>query len=126
MSTYLWLGRVSDNLHRLNMRTLINIYRQLYRYIEVMDAEAVERGEGPIDKSIDAHFRSGAYLGMGMSTLILSLLPGKLLTIVEIFGYRGSRQEALDILARAGGWSKDSDEPSVSSGQSQAIVSYWD
>ena len=47
------------------MRSLINIYRQLYKYIEHMDAEAEARGEGPIDENIDNHFRSGVYLGMG-------------------------------------------------------------
>ncbi|KAJ7588059.1 hypothetical protein C8J56DRAFT_827293 [Mycena floridula] len=105
-----WLAFIKE---ALNMRTTINIYRQLYKFVETMDAEAVARGEGPIDKSIDAHFRSGAYLGMGMSILILSLMPSKLLTIVELFGYKGDRHEALEILYRAGGWSKDSDEPSI-------------
>lgn len=95
------------------MRTLINIYRQLYRYIQTVDEEYKD---GPQDPSVDEHFRSGVYLGMGLSTLILSLLPGKLLSIVEIFGWRGDRQEALEILARAGGWTKESDEPSISSG----------
>lgn len=98
------------------MRTTINVYRQLYKFCEAVDAEAVARGEGPIDKSIDNHFRSGVYLGMGMSILILSMLPTKLLTIVELFGYRGDRHEALEILCRAGGWTKDSDQPSVSTG----------
>jgi hypothetical protein len=51
-----------------------------------------------------------------MSTLILSLLPGKLLMIVEIFGWKGDREEALSILYRAGGWSKDSNEPSIGTG----------
>lgn len=95
------------------MRTIIGIYRQLGKYIEVMDAEAVARGEGPEDKSIDVHFRSGVYLGNGFSHLILSLMPGKLATLVELFGYKGDRQTALEYLNKSGGWTKDSDEPSV-------------
>ncbi|KII83697.1 hypothetical protein PLICRDRAFT_180049 [Plicaturopsis crispa FD-325 SS-3] len=97
----------------LNMRTTINIYRQLYKFIEHSDEEATARGEGQEDVSIDAHFRSGVYLGIGLSNLILSLIPSKILTIMEIFGYKGDRKFGLEILARAGGWSKDRDEPTV-------------
>jgi hypothetical protein len=102
------------DIPRLNMRSTISIYRLLGKFLEVVDAEAQERGEGPEDKSIDAHFRSGVYLGVGMSNLILSLMPTKLLTIVELFGYRGDRRVGLELLAKAGGWTRDSDEPSVS------------
>ncbi|KAH7882592.1 hypothetical protein F5I97DRAFT_1906457 [Phlebopus sp. FC_14] len=56
------------------------------------------------DPSIDRHFRTGVYLGVGMSNLILSLMPGRLLTIVELFGYHGDRMEGLRVLERAGGW----------------------
>jgi hypothetical protein len=109
-----WLAFVKE---ALNMRTIIGIYRQLGKYVEVMDAEAVARGEGPEDKSIDAHFRSGVYLGNGFSHLILSLMPGKLATLVELFGYKGDRQTALDYLNRSGGWTKDSEEPGVGIGE---------
>ncbi|KAF5328920.1 hypothetical protein D9758_018312 [Tetrapyrgos nigripes] len=88
------------------MRTTITIYRTLYKYINTMDAESLARGGPAEDPSIDVHFRSGVYLGAGMSTLILSLLPQKLLTIVELFGYKGDRKEALALLCRAGGWSQ--------------------
>jgi len=56
------------------------------------------------DPSIDTHFRSGVYLGLGMSHLALSLMPGKLLALVELFGYRGDRKLGLELLERAGGW----------------------
>lgn len=99
------------------MRTTIQVYRTLHKYINTMDAESVARGGPAEDPSIDAHFRSGVYLGAGMSSLILSLLPTKLLTIVEMFGYKGDRAEALELLGRAGGWSRDSDEPGISAGK---------
>ncbi|KAG2006390.1 Inclusion body clearance protein IML2 [Coprinopsis cinerea AmutBmut pab1-1] len=105
-----WLAFIKE---ALNMRTTITIYRQLGQYLDTVDAEAAERGEGPIDKSIDPHFRSGVYLGVGLSNLILSLMPGKLMTLVELFGYHGDRKLGLEMLAKAGGWTKDSDEPSV-------------
>lgn len=114
-----WLAFVKE---ALNMRTIIGIYRQLGKYVEVMDAEAVARGEGPEDKSIDAHFRSGVYVGNGFSHLVLSLMPGKLATLVELFGYKGDRQTALDYLNRSGGWTKDSEEPGVGIGEWRVFV----
>ncbi|KAJ4474283.1 hypothetical protein J3R30DRAFT_3778229 [Lentinula aciculospora] len=109
-----WLAFIKETL---NMRTTIQVYRTLHRYINTMDAESVANGGPTEDPSVDVHFRSGVYLGAGMSSLILSLLPTKLLTIIEMFGYKGDRAEALVLLGRAGGWSKDSDEPGVSAAQ---------
>ena len=100
------------------MRTTINIYRQLGKFVEAADAEAQARGMGPEDPSIDADFRSGVYLGMGMSNLILSLMPSRLLTIVELFGYKGDRQVGPQTLYKAGGWTADADEPSIATGVS--------
>lgn len=95
------------------MRTTIGVYKQLQKFLETVDAEATARGEGPEDKSIDPHFRSGVYLGNGVLNLTLSLMPGKLQTLVELLGYKGDRQAALNFLSMAGGWSKDAAEPSV-------------
>ncbi|KIM24629.1 hypothetical protein M408DRAFT_331716 [Serendipita vermifera MAFF 305830] len=52
----------------------------------------------------DEDFRSGVYLGMGVIHLILSLLPGRVLPILELFGYKGDRATALRLLERVGGW----------------------
>ncbi|KAK7451747.1 hypothetical protein VKT23_012426 [Stygiomarasmius scandens] len=109
-----WLAFIKE---ALNMRTTITVYRTLLKFVNTMDAESLANGGPPEDPSIDAHFRSGVYLGAGMATLILSLLPQKLLTIVELFGYKGDRKEALELLCRAGGWSADSSEPAVSTAQ---------
>src|ERR1700722_4292792 len=100
------------------MRTTFNIYQTLGEYLERADAKAIARGEGPEDKSIDAHFRSGVYLGFGASHLVLSLLPAEMTTIVELFGYCGDRHGGLEWLYRAGGWSQDNPEPSVSASTS--------
>lgn len=100
---------------RLNVRTAFNIYRQLGKFLEEMDAAARAAGKQE-DTSIDAHFRSGVYLGVGMSNLILSILPSRLLSLIELFGYKGDRQIGLQMLYRAGGWIKESDEPSVTGG----------
>lgn len=39
-----------------------------------------------------------------MSHLVLSMMPGKLLALVELFGYKGDRKFGLELLERAGGW----------------------
>ncbi|KAF8890951.1 hypothetical protein BD779DRAFT_1515400 [Infundibulicybe gibba] len=109
-----WLAFIKE---ALNMRTTIGVYRQLGQFIDAMDAEAVARGEGPEDKSIDAHFRSGVYLGVGMCNIILSLMPGKLMTLVELFGYKGDRHAGLANLLKAGGWSTERDEPEISTAE---------
>ncbi|KAI1787088.1 hypothetical protein LXA43DRAFT_1184699 [Ganoderma leucocontextum] len=105
-----WLAFVKE---ALNMRTTINIYRQLGKYLEAVDAEAEAQGKGPEDTSVDADFRSGVYLGVGLSNLVLSMMPTRLLTIVELFGYKGDRHAGLAYLQRAGGWTANSDAPSV-------------
>jgi len=94
----------------------MQVYRQLEKFLEQMDAEAEARGEGPQDKSIDVHFRSGVYLGIGMSHIIISLMPARLATLIELFGYRGDRHFGLEMLQKAGGWTKESPEPAVSQG----------
>ena len=50
---------------------------------------------------------------MGLFNLILSLLPGRLMTLVELFGYHGDRQEGLNRLYKTGGWEKNSSVPSI-------------
>ncbi|KAJ7612624.1 hypothetical protein FB45DRAFT_939423 [Roridomyces roridus] len=99
-----WLAFIKE---ALNLRTVIGIYRTLYKYITTVDAEyaaSATPGERIESPAIDAHFRSGVYLGTGLSSLIISLLPARVINLVEMFGYAADRAEALDILGRAGGW----------------------
>lgn len=105
------------------MRTAFNIYRQLGRYIEQADAEATARGKGPEDKTIDQHFRTGVYLGVGSSNLMLSMMPSRLLSLIELFGYKGDRHLGLSLLYKAGGWSQSANEPSISFSSSAQLQS---
>ncbi len=89
----------------LNMRTAYGIYRSLQKYVDWADEQAAKKSRGAIDESIDEDFRSGVYLGNGLISMILGLLPGKVLKIMEVFGYGGDCVEALKILAKAGEWS---------------------
>lgn len=66
------------------------------------------------DDEIDEDFRSGVYLGMGVTHLVLSLLPGRLVPILELFGYKGERKVALELLEKSGGWKRGVREPGVS------------
>jgi tetratricopeptide (TPR) repeat protein len=102
-----WLSFIKE---ALSMRATITIYKNLGKFIQHVDS-LHPKGHDP---SIDVHFRSGVDLGNGLSNIILSLLPSRLLTIIELFGYKGDRDLGLELLARVGGWTKDSDEPSVS------------
>ncbi|KAF7799194.1 hypothetical protein EIP86_010425 [Pleurotus ostreatoroseus] len=86
----------------------------LGKFLEESDAAAQAQGK-PEDTSIDVHFRSGVYLGVGLSHLILSMMPSRLLSLIELFGYKGDRHTGLRLLYKAGGWSKGSDEPGVPS-----------
>lgn len=52
-----------------------------------------------------------------MCNIILSLMPGKLATLVELFGYKGDRVLGLDLLMRAGGWDEDGPEPRIGTGR---------
>ena len=103
------------------MRTAFNIYRQLWKYLEHVDAEATARGRGPEDKSIDPHFRSGVYLGVGSANIMLSMMPSRLLSLIELFGYKGDRHLGLELLYRAGGWSSGSEEPAIGFGAARHI-----
>ena len=105
----------------LNMRTTIAIYHQLGQFLDHMDAAyttSLKSSKPLCDPSIDSHFRSGVYLGVGMCNLILSMMPGKLMTLVELFGYKGDRKIGLELLMKAGGWVEDSDEPEIGTGES--------
>lgn len=92
-----------------NMRNAYGIYRSLSKYVEWADKKA----SGKRDETIDEDFRSGVYLGNGLISMILGLLPGKVLKIMEVFGYTGDTAWALKTLARAGDWSEKSDKPGM-------------
>lgn len=84
----------------LNMRNAYGIYRSLGKYVKMADAKA----SGGRDKSIDEDFRSGVFLGNGLISLILGLLPGKILKVMDVFGYTGDTHTGLETLMEAGGW----------------------
>jgi hypothetical protein len=74
-----------SNSNRLNMRSANLIYRDLQKFLETVDAEATARGEGPEDSSIDQDFRSGVHLGVGLNSLVLSLLPSRASTVMSLY-----------------------------------------
>lgn len=53
------------------MRTAYGIYRSLQVYLETYAD----------DRELDEHFKSGVQLGAGLSSLMLSLLPSKVMKV---------------------------------------------
>ncbi|KAJ1720091.1 hypothetical protein LPJ53_005231 [Coemansia erecta] len=53
---------------------------------------------------LDDHYVSGTYLGVGVFNLVLSMLPARLLRVVEVVGFSGDRALGLEMLAVAAGW----------------------
>lgn len=94
----------------LNMRNAYSIYRTLARYVETADAD----NGGVPDPTIDEDFRSGVFLGNGLISMILSLLPSTVLKIMEVFGFTGDREYALKTLMKGGKWVAGQKEPGMS------------
>lgn len=91
--------------------------RELFKFVEAVDAEAEEAevsGKRSQAIHLDQDFQSGVYLGNGVCSLVLSMLPTKTLKIMEGFGFVGDRKFSLDLFARAGGWSKSKPLPTIS------------
>ncbi|KAJ9119540.1 hypothetical protein QFC22_003249 [Naganishia vaughanmartiniae] len=99
-----WVGLIKE---ALNMRTAYGIYRGLQIYLEAFAN----------DPELDEHFKSGVQLGTGLSSLMLSLLPSKVMKVAELFGYAGDRKLALETLQAAGGWKAGQSQPGVSAEQ---------
>ncbi|KAJ1899263.1 hypothetical protein LPJ66_002217 [Kickxella alabastrina] len=81
-----------------HVRSAYSIYRSCYAFIQY----AHEIGE-----TVDDHFVSGTYFGMGVFNLILSMMPAKLLRFIELVGFSADRKLGLELLAVAAGWRSD-------------------
>ncbi|KAJ9475902.1 Phosphatidylinositol transfer protein CSR1 [Pseudozyma hubeiensis] len=101
----------------LGLRSAYFQVRELFRFVEAVDAEAEEAevsGKRADVIHLDQDFRSGVYLGNAVCSLVLSMLPKNTLKIMEGFGFVGDRKFSLDLFARAGGWSKSKPLPTIS------------
>ncbi|KAM0755093.1 hypothetical protein T439DRAFT_309959 [Meredithblackwellia eburnea MCA 4105] len=92
----------------LNMRNAYSIYRVLAKYVETTDASY-----GGEDPTLDQDFRSGVFLGNGLISVILSLLPSTVLKIMEVFGFTGDCKYGLDTLMKGGKWTAGRKEPGM-------------
>ncbi|KAG5634470.1 hypothetical protein H0H81_001835 [Sphagnurus paluster] len=118
----------SGNSLTLNMPAIVNIYYYLNEYIKETDsAYTASQSTSSLSSSstvdelledpvIDAHFRSGVYLGMGVYNIVFSLLPPRLAYLGNVFGYKADRGIGLKFLMRAGGWENEDGEPMVGVG----------
>ncbi|QRW14055.1 tetratricopeptide repeat protein 39B [Ceratobasidium sp. AG-Ba] len=95
----------------LNIRSVVAIYRTLNALLEDYD-EKKQKGKLPENAiDIDSDFRSGVYLGMGMSLLVFSMIPSRIVIFAGLLGYKGDRFEALRLLRKAGGWGDKDGKP---------------
>ncbi|WFC96986.1 hypothetical protein MBRA1_003652 [Malassezia brasiliensis] len=109
-------GTVGFVRHAMTLRNAYAIVRDLLRGLEEADAaveEASIQGRTSV-KPVDQDLRSGIYLSNGLCQLILSLLPKRLLGLMEKVGFTGDRRQALQLFMRAGGWSPHRRLPGIS------------
>ncbi|PKI82360.1 hypothetical protein MVES1_003511 [Malassezia vespertilionis] len=103
----------------MSLRTAYGIMRDLLQQLEEADGlveEANILGHGAA-RTMDQDLRSGIYLGNALCSLILSLLPKRLTSVMGTLGYAGDRRKALELFERAGGWSKSKNLPAISAEQ---------
>ncbi|WFC97340.1 hypothetical protein MYAM1_000050 [Malassezia yamatoensis] len=108
-------GTIGFVRQAMNLRNAYAILRTLLKNLEESDAlveEARVTGKSSV-KPMDQDLRSGIYLGNGLAQLILSLLPQRLLGVMEKVGFAGDRRQAMQMFERAGGWSRNRRMPSV-------------
>lgn len=108
--------------HALGLRSAYIILQDLFDFIQATDARAEREAITGIKKSrkapnLDQDFRSGVYFAYAASSLVLSFLPGRAHKVLEGLGFAGDREFALQVLQRAGGWTKDKPLPAVSIGE---------
>ncbi|KAG9103908.1 hypothetical protein FRC06_007019 [Ceratobasidium sp. 370] len=95
----------------LNIRSVVAIYRTLNSFLEDYDEAKAAKKLSATSIEIDNDFRSGVYLGMGMSLLVFSMIPSRIVIFAGILGYKGDRFEALRLLRKAGGWGTEAGGP---------------
>ncbi|KAJ2755625.1 hypothetical protein H4S06_003398 [Coemansia sp. BCRC 34490] len=81
-----------------SVRSAYSTYRNCYAFIQ--DAHA--SGD-----TVDDHFVSGTYFGMGVFNIILSMLPARLLRFIELVGFSADRALGIELLYIASGWRTD-------------------
>ncbi|KAI9503628.1 hypothetical protein BX070DRAFT_224264 [Coemansia spiralis] len=81
-----------------SVRSAYVTYRNCYAYIQ----DAYANGD-----TVDDHFVSGTYLGMGVFNIVLSMLPAKLLRFIELVGFSADRRLGIELLVIAAGWRTD-------------------
>ncbi|KAJ1300775.1 hypothetical protein OPQ81_002418 [Rhizoctonia solani] len=95
----------------LNIRSVVATYRTLNSFIEEFDEQITSKKSKYTVRDLDADFRSGVYLGMGMCLLVFSMVPSRVVIFADLLGYKGDRIEALKLLRKAGGWGSAEGDP---------------
>ncbi|XP_064386793.1 tetratricopeptide repeat protein 39A-like isoform X2 [Halichondria panicea] len=73
------------------IRSCYSLYKHLYEWLKTCETEKI---------SLEANFTSGVRMGMGSFNLFLSLVPGRILKVLEFVGFSGNRELGMTELER--------------------------
>jgi tetratricopeptide (TPR) repeat protein len=76
----------------LKIRQSYTLYKQLYQWLKECEKEGVE---------LEPNFATGIRMGMGTFNLFLSLLPARVMKLLEFVGFSGEREWGLEQLEEA-------------------------
>jgi tetratricopeptide (TPR) repeat protein len=85
-------GFVSFVRGGLRIRSSYSLYKQLYQWLETCEEEGVE---------MEPNSAAGIRMGMGTFNLFLSVLPAKVMKLLEFIGFSGERGKGLQQLEAA-------------------------
>jgi hypothetical protein len=88
----------------LKMRSAYNVFKSGYQFILKVCKEQGQ--EGFKKNKIDEHFISGILFGIGTFQLILSMLPDRLIRLIEFIGMGGNRGFAMSCLETGAKWTR--------------------
>jgi len=75
----------------LKIRSCYSLYKQLFQWLVTCEQE---------DQEVEPNFATGVRMGIGCFNLFLSLLPARVLRLLEFIGFSGDRQLGLTELTK--------------------------
>lgn len=79
----------------LKIRSCYSMFKQCHNWIEEVTSSLSSQ---PLTSPIDKHFVSGIHLGVGVFNVVISLLPGRILKLLEFVGFSGDRTLGIELL----------------------------
>ncbi|PVU89432.1 hypothetical protein BB559_005102 [Furculomyces boomerangus] len=83
-----------------NIRTAYSIYKNCYTFIKWCNKQDSQEAISALE-TLDDEFVNGVYFGVGIFNIVLSMLPQKLLKVVEFIGFSSDYKLGLSLLVDA-------------------------